>query len=56
MHLFGAKNGMRRKGNGTMRLAHKNSLTVVGVVEVDDLAPAVISDDVDDGFVVVWPH
>lgn len=31
-------------------------LTVVGVVEVDDFLPAVVSHCVDDGAMIIWTH
>jgi hypothetical protein len=37
-------------------LHHKNVLTIVRIVKINYLPPTIISDDVNDSLMVIWPH
>jgi hypothetical protein len=37
-------------------LCHKSVLTIVRIVKINYLPPTIISDDVNDSLMVIWPH
>jgi hypothetical protein len=37
-------------------LHHQSVLTIVRIVKINYLPPAIISDDVNDSLMVIWPH
>ena len=37
-------------------LHHKSVLTIVRIVKINYLLPTIISDDVNDSLMVIWPH